>query len=84
MINEKQLSNDRKLLNEKNQVIAERELFTDKEASEYLRVSQVTFWRERKKGKIDFRRVASKIVYLREDLEKYLTRNKRNAFSIQD
>ncbi|MEO8073744.1 MAG: helix-turn-helix domain-containing protein [Acidobacteriota bacterium] len=84
MINEKQLSNDRKLLNEKNQVIAERELFTDKEASEYLRVSQVTLWRERKKGKIDFRRVASKIVYLREDLEKYLTRNKRNAFSIQD
>lgn len=82
-MSEKQLSNDRKLLNEKNQVFAERELFTDKEASEYLRVSQVTLWRERKKGKIDFRRVASKIVYLQEDLDNYLNRNKREAFGVQ-
>lgn len=59
------------------------EIFTDKEAAKYLRVSQVTLWRERKKGRIDFRRVASKIVYLQEDLENYLNRNKREAFGVQ-
>ncbi len=83
-MNEKQISNDRQLLLKKNEEFERRQIFTDKEASEYLRISQVTLWRERKKGKIDFRRVASKIVYLREDLENYLNRNKRNAFSIQD
>ena len=82
-MSEKQISNDRKLLDDKNQRITERELFTDKEASEYLRVSQVTLWRERKKGKIDFRRVASKIVYLKEDLKAYLDNNKREAFSLE-
>ena len=50
----------------------EKQIYTDKEASNYLRVSQITLWRERKKGKISFRRVASKIVYLQEDLENYL------------
>ena len=60
----------------------EKQIYTDKEASDYLRISQVTLWRERKKGKISFRRVASKIVYLQEDLENYLTRNKREAFGI--
>lgn len=59
------------------------EIFTDKEAAKYLRVSQVTLWRERKKGKISFRRVASKIVYLQEDLEDYLNQNKREAFGIK-
>jgi predicted site-specific integrase-resolvase len=62
----------------------EKQIYTDKEASNYLRISQVTLWRERKKGKIDFRRVASKIVYLKEDLETYLNRNKREAFGIQN
>lgn len=56
-------------------------VFTDKEASEYLRISQVTLWRERKAQKITFRRAASKIVYLLEDLEAYLERNKRNAYT---
>ena len=62
----------------------EQQIYTDKEASRYLRISQVTLWRERKKGKIDFRRVASKIVYLQEDLENYLNRNKREAFGVQN
>jgi predicted site-specific integrase-resolvase len=62
----------------------EKQIYTDKEASDYLRISQVTLWRERKKGKIDFRRVASKIVYLKEDLETYLNRNKREAFGVQN
>ena len=63
-------------------MINEKQIYTDKEASGYLRVSQITLWRERKKGKISFRRVASKIVYLQEDLEKYLEQNKRAAFAL--
>lgn len=73
-------SNDGVSQNQNNQSIKEHEIFTDKEASEYLRISQVTLWRERRAGKICFRRIASKIVYLREDLEDYLNRNKREAF----
>lgn len=57
----------------------EKEIYTDKEASQFLRLSQVSLWRLRKEGKITFRRVASKIVYLREDLDAYLERNKRQA-----
>jgi hypothetical protein len=71
---------DRDLLNQKNEAIKAREIFTDKEAAAYLRISQVTLWRERKAGRISFRRVASKIIYLTEDLEAYLERNKRDAF----
>jgi hypothetical protein len=62
-------------------MINEKQIFTDKEASDFLRISQVTLWRERRAGKITFRRVASKIVYLREDLEAYLNWNKREAFA---
>ncbi len=62
--------------------MSEKQIYTDKEASDYLRISQVTLWRERKKGKIAFRRVASKIVYLQEDLDSYLAQNKREAFGI--
>jgi hypothetical protein len=80
-MSEKQISNDRKLLNEKNQTIAMREIYTDKEAANFLRVSQVTLWRERRKGKISFRRAASKIIYTRADLESYLDKNKREADS---
>lgn len=61
-----------------------KEIYTTNEAADYLRISPITLWRERKKGKISFRRVASKIVYLQEDLEMYLERNKRDAFSVQN
>ena len=64
--------------------MSEKRIYTDKEASEYLRISQITLWRERKKGKISFRRVASKIIYLQEDLESYLSRNKREAFGVHN
>jgi hypothetical protein len=60
-------------------MINEQQIFTDKEASAFLRLSQVSLWRLRKAGKITFRRVASKIVYLREDLDSYLETNKREA-----
>lgn len=59
-----------------------KELYTNKEASDFLRVSPITLWRERKAGKIAFRRVASKIVFTREDLDTYLEANKREATAI--
>ncbi len=62
----------------------EKQIYTDKEASDYLRISQVTLWRERKKGKISFRRAASKIIYTQADLENYLESTKRNAFGLTE
>ncbi len=59
----------------------EKQIYTDKEASRYLRISQVTLWRERKRGKISFRRAASKIIYTQNDLDNYLQSTKREAFA---
>ncbi|MEJ7862151.1 MAG: helix-turn-helix domain-containing protein [Pyrinomonadaceae bacterium] len=59
----------------------ERQIYTDREAAEYMRISQVTLWRLRKTGKISFRRASSKIIYTHTDLENYLERNKREAFA---
>ncbi len=59
----------------------ERPIYTDKEAAEYLRISQVTLWRERKKGRIAFSLIGTKIIYERGDLENYLRRTKQNAVS---
>jgi predicted site-specific integrase-resolvase len=81
MMDEKQISNDRQMLINKNQEIERRQNFTDKEASDYLRISQVTLWRLRKTGKISFRRAASKIIYTQADLDKYLQSTKREAFA---
>jgi predicted site-specific integrase-resolvase len=61
--------------------MSEKQIYTDKEASNYLRISQVTLWRERKKGKISFRRAASKIIYTQADLDNYLQSTKREAFA---
>ncbi len=59
----------------------EKQIYTDREASDFLRISQVTLWRERKKGKISFHRAASKIIYTRADLDAYLDSTKRTAFA---
>ena len=75
-----QISNDQEFLLNKNEKIERQRIFTDREASEYLRISQVTLWRLRKAGKISFRRAASKIIYMQEDLEDYLQSTKRVAF----
>ncbi len=58
-----------------------QEVYTDKEAAEYLRVGQTTLWRLRKTGKISFRRAASKIIYTQTDLDNYLQSTKREAFA---
>ena len=68
-------------MNEKQEAIERQKIYTDREAAEYLRISQVTLWRERKKGRISFRRAASKIIYTRADLESYLESTKRAAFA---
>jgi len=57
----------------------EKQIYTTKEASDYLRISPVTLWRERKAGRISFHRVASKIIYTKEDLLAYLETNRRSA-----
>ncbi len=62
-------------------IMSEKQIYTDKEASDYLRISQITLWRERKAGRIAFRRASSKLIYTRQDLEDYLQRNKREAFA---
>jgi len=57
-----------------------KEIFTSKEAGRFLNISTVTLWRERRAGKISFRRCASKVIFTREDIQEYLQRNKREAF----
>ena len=59
----------------------EKRVYTSKEASEFLCVSSVTLWRERRAGRIAYRRVSSKIVYTIEDLENYLNFNKHGEFA---
>jgi excisionase family DNA binding protein len=59
-----------------------QEIYDNREAARFLRVSTVTLYRERKKGKIDFRRVgAGKVVYTRADLENYLEKQKRVGYA---
>jgi hypothetical protein len=83
-MSEKQISNDRQRLIDKNQEIERRQNFTDKEASDYLRISQVTLWRLRRDGMISFHRAASKIIYTRGDLDQYLESTKRSAFGLKE
>lgn len=73
---------DRELLNRKNEMNKERQLFTTSEAAKFLRISTITLWRERKAGRISFHRISSKILYKKEDLENYLARNRREAFAV--
>lgn len=55
------------------------EVFTEDETAEILRISKVTLWRERKRGRITCRRSASRPVYLREDITNYLNRTKKEG-----
>ncbi len=53
-----------------------KQIYTDKEASKFLRISQVTLWRLRRAKKICFRRASNKIIYTTQDLEDYLESTK--------
>jgi len=83
-MNEKQISTDRVLLNQKNEAIERQRIYTDREAVAYLRIGQTTLWHLRKNGKISFRRAASKIIYTHADLASYLESTKRNAFGFPE
>jgi excisionase family DNA binding protein len=57
-------------------------IYNTREAAEFLRISTITLYRERKKGRIIFRRVgAGKIVFTRQDLENYLEQQKRAPYA---
>lgn len=58
------------------------ELFTDAEAAKILRLSKVSLWRRRQAREIGYRRDNGKILYTREDLERYITRNHQHAASV--
>lgn len=57
----------------------EIQLFTDAEAAKILRLSQVSLWRRRKDRKISFRRDMGRVLYSKEDLEEYISRNHQSA-----
>ncbi len=83
-VSEKQISNDRQILINKNQELEQRQIYTEKEASIHLRLSKITLWRLRKAGKISFHRAASKIIYTQADIDSYLESTKRNAFGVTE
>jgi excisionase family DNA binding protein len=59
-----------------------QEVFNNREAAHFLRISTITLYRERAKGKIVFRRVgAGKVIFTREDLDNYLEQQKRARYS---
>jgi len=51
------------------------DLYTQKEAAQYLRVSEMTLLRARKAGKITFMRIQGKVFYTTKMLESYLEAN---------
>lgn len=56
-------------------------IFTAEEVCRLLGVSAVTLWRERKAGRISFRRIASKIIFTEADILEFLERNRNAAAS---
>lgn len=54
-------------------------VLTDREAAQFLRMSQIKLWRERKAGKISFRRLGGQLAYTRDDLLTYLDRHLQSA-----
>lgn len=58
-----------------------KDLKTEDEASSYLRISRVTLCRQRRKGRISFRKVGGQIRYTESDLKEYLENAKRPTFA---
>jgi predicted site-specific integrase-resolvase len=59
-------------------------IYTEQEASKVLRISMTTLWRERKAGKIFYRRIGGRIRYTQKDLRDYLDSNKRGGFAFDE
>jgi hypothetical protein len=51
---------------------SQQEVFTEKEAQEFLRMSEFTLYQLRKRQRIAFHRLDRKILYRRQDLENFL------------
>lgn len=56
-----------------------KEIYTTEEACEILHMSHMTLWRERKAGRIAYRRCAGKILFTSDDILQYLESLKRPA-----
>ena len=54
-------------------------VYTDREAAKFLRMSQIKLWRERKAGRISFRRLGGQLAYTLSDLQEYLDSNRHAA-----
>ena len=61
-----------------------KEFLTNKEAADFLRLSTVTLWRLRQRGEIPFNRIATKVIFRRTDLEKFLRINLKNGEANND
>lgn len=82
MTNQNQMQGEIENQGSIQQVLPENKLFTDKEACEYLGVSSVYLWKQRKNGQLSYRRVASQIRYTSGDLKEFLERNKQPAIAV--
>lgn len=51
---------------------SQNEVFTNRQAMEYLHVSRSTLQRWRNEGKLPYRKIQGKILYTREDIESML------------
>lgn len=51
---------------------------TNREAAQYLRVSEITLWRLRKQG-LPFHRIGAKLLYDQADLQTFMANQRRNG-----
>lgn len=58
-------------------------VFSSDEVARLLGISTISRWRERKAGRISFRRIASRIVFTEADILEFLEQNKNAAISIR-
>lgn len=56
--------------------------FTSTEVARYLNISPVTLWRLRKAGKITFRRVASRVIFVQNDIDAFLEECRRGGNAV--
>lgn len=52
-----------------------RDLLTQDEAADYLRISKITLWRKQKNGEIPYFKNSGRVLYRMRDLEKYIQDN---------
>ncbi|MEZ5425249.1 MAG: helix-turn-helix domain-containing protein [Pyrinomonadaceae bacterium] len=55
---------------------SQKSIFSNAEAVDYLGLSPTTLWRERKAGKISFRKFGNKVAFTKKDLDDYIEQGK--------